>query len=309
MKASRQTVVLSVIFALAGCTLTQPHIRNNPLLPGGLGRSGQIMLSNQCRVEMIIPSRPLGEQTLNEVVWNVADAQSIDDEVRRGLEANGLRVGVITGKLPDALQQVLDAPPPNRVDPATVILPDGDNTLIDLGSAQAEVTLLVNREGSAAGKRYKDAKGHLRLAARREGDQAVVIRIMPEIHHGPVRQSWSTASGGGAFAPQQLVPHTGQTEETYRELAISLPLMPGQVAVVGALPERRGSLGHFLFTARQPNSDRLDQKLLLVRATRSDDGSGADRNTPPILPSGLLPFEPEVISDEVSEASSQSRIP
>lgn len=297
MQARRSLAVLGITFALVGCTLTQTQIRNTPLLPGGLGRSGQMILPNQCRLELIIPSRPLGDPSLNEVVWDVADAQSIDDEVRRGLDANGLRVGVITGKLPEAVQAVLDAPPPKRVDPATVILPDGDNTLVDLGPAQDEVALMVNRNGSTAGKRYKDAKGHLRLSVHREGDSAVVLRIVPEVHHGPVRQSWSTAPGGGAFAPAQLVPHTGQAEETFRELTVRLTLLPGQVAVVGTLPERRGSLGHFLFTAREANSDRLDQKLLLIRAGRSDSASPNDA---PILPSGLQPYEPEMTSEDIT---------
>lgn len=291
MKARRLSVVLGALFALVGCTLTQSSLRNPPMLPGGLGRTGQVIIPKQCRLEMIIPSRPLGDPALNEAIWDVADAQVVEDDTRRALEGNGLRVGVISGKLPEAVRDVLEAPPPNRVDPAIVYLPDGDNTLVDFGPAQEELTLLVNRDGSTGGKRYKDAKGHLRISARRDAENGVVLRIVPEVHHGPVRPSWSTAPGGGAYAPQQLVPHNGQAEESYRELAAEIRLLPGQVAAIGAVPERRGSLGHFLFTTREANSDRLKQMVLLVRASSTD----AKPDEGPVLPSGLQPYEPEIV--------------
>jgi hypothetical protein len=277
--------------ALVGCTLTQSHLRTDDLLPGGLGRTGQVIVPKQCALKMMIPARPLGDPALNAAVWNVADAQAIDDAARRALEANGLRVGVITGDLPAEVRGVLEAPPPNRIDPAIVIIPDGDNTLVDLGATKAELTLLLNRDGTIAGKPYKDAKGHIRLTAARAGDAAVTLRIVPELHHGPVRQGWGTAPGGGALAPQQLVPRTGQAEETFRELAATVTLHPGQVAVIGTLPDRQGSLGHFLFTAPEANSDRLTQKLLLVWATGSNSGTD---DAPLDLPAGLQPYEPDI---------------
>lgn len=291
MKARRPVAVLGVMFALVGCTLTQSDVRHDALLPAGLGRTGRVIVPRQCALKLMIPSRPLGDPALNEAVWRVADAQAIDDAARRALEANGLRLGVITGELPAEVRAVLDAPPPNRVDPAIIILPDGENTLVDLGANRPELTLLLNRDGATAGKPYKDAKGHIRLTAQRDGNGAVVLRIAPELHHGPIRQGWGTAPGGGSFAPQQLVPRTGQAEETFRELAATVVLRPGQVVALGAMPHHRGSLGHFLFTAEEANSDRLVQKLLLIWATPSEGGGDAT------TPTGLQPYEPDFPDD------------
>ena len=60
--------------------------------------------------------------------------------------------------------------------------------------------------------------------------------------------------------PMQFSLKDGQQEETFRELAAAFTLQPGQVAVIGHDPDRRGSLGAFLFTRPEPNSDRLTQQ-------------------------------------------------
>ena len=67
-----------------------------------------------------------------ESLWDLADDQAVDEEARRALGANGLRVGVVTGGLPAKVQEIFDAPPPRQVSPATVVLPDGDSTLVNL---------------------------------------------------------------------------------------------------------------------------------------------------------------------------------
>ncbi len=307
MKARRPVVVLGVMMTLVGCTLTQSDVRNDDLLPPlsrGLGRTGQVIVPKQVALKMMIAGRPVNESALGEAVWRVADSQAVDAQARRSLEANGLRVGVITGELPAEVRDVLEAPPPNRIDPAIVIIPDGESTLVDLGASRDVLNLLLSRDGSVAGKPYKTARGHVRVTAGREGETGVTLRIVPEMHHGPIRQSWGSVPGGGTYAPQQLVPRTGQAEETFRELAAGLTLKPGQVAVVGAESDRPGSLGHFLFTAPEANSDRLIQKVLFIWAMRSEGGDTASGTE--TVPVGLQPFDPEIPpsepeSDEASD--------
>lgn len=293
MKARLLAAVLALT-AWAGCTLTKNDLRPRAdgLLPG-LGDSGPRVVPKQCALKMVVLSRPAGDPALDEALWSLADSQSIGDEPRRLLEINGLRAGLITGELPAAVREILNAPPPRQVNPAMVILPDHDSTQVDLGAQRAELDLLLARPGGVAGKRYKDVHGFLRLAAWRAGEEGVSLRITPELHHGPVRQGWGPAPGAGAFTPQQIVMHNGQQEDTLRELASTLTVHAGQLAVIGCAPgAKSSSLGGFLFTSVEANSDRPLQKAVLIWASRSEDGSADDP-----IPPGLQPVDPPDLSD------------
>jgi hypothetical protein len=305
MKLRGPAVVGSALMLGAlGCTLTKSDLRKQadtwmPTLGRGeLGATGRLIVPKQCALRMALVARPPEDEAFQEALWKVADTQAIGDEARLALEANGLRVGVVTGDLPPEVRTVLTAPPPNKVDLSTVILPDGESTLIDPGAAADELNLLLNRGASVAGKRYQDAHGHLRLIVAREGETGVTVQVLPEIAHGPVRQGWSSASGGaGALAPQQLIMRNGQQEETFRDLAASLALGPNQVLVVAALPEKKGSLGHFLLVRTVPNSDRPLHQVFFLWASRSDEST-------PEGPPSLLPADDPPTADPPARRAS-----
>ena len=184
---------------------------------------------------------------------------------------------------------MLKAPPPRRVEPIQVIVPDGQHTMISLSDTNPQVSLLLNREGRVFGKDYKDASGWYRITATHEGETAVKLRFVPEIHHGPLQRAFAALPNAGTYAPQQFMQKDGQQEETLRELAVTLNLQPNQVAVIGCRPEANRSLGSFLFTQTEPNSDRLLQKVVLVWASRSNLGTAVDGTE---TPKGLVPVEP-----------------
>src|SRR5207249_919856 len=135
------------------------------------GPGGQLIAPKRCTLQVAILSRPVADAVLNETLWGVADVQVLAPEVRRTLESNGLRVGLIGGGLPAEVQALLDAPPPHKVDPLLIDLPDGDSTLVSLSSAAppAQASVLLNRDGKAVGKVYEEARGHLRLTASQDG--------------------------------------------------------------------------------------------------------------------------------------------
>lgn len=314
MFRTRQAVVVGLVTALVGCTLTQSELRKGAaLLPTMSTMTGQPIGPKQCALKMAIVDRPVGDAVLGASLWDLADDQAVDEGARQALAANGLRVGVVTGGLPAAVQAIFDEPPPRQISPATVVLPDGDSTLVNLETHRDELSLLMalQERSTVAGKRYSDVNGFLRLTAHQEGEDTVVLRIMPELHHGPVQQGWGVASGGGGSnAPQQYVVHNGQKEETFRELLAGLKLRPGQVAIISARTDRKGSLGHFLFTTAEANSDRLTQKTLFVWASRYDMESsripGVERALPPALEPVDPPEMPET-GEKVSETRSRRR--
>jgi hypothetical protein len=273
-----------------GCALSKSETRKETIFPKLGGGSGRVIEPKRCMLTVTIVAKPLRDKVVNEAVWSVADPQAIGPEIQRSLNANGIRLGVIEGTLPAALESVLHAPPPDQIDPVNFDLPDGSNTLIALGDSIPLASLLLTRDGRASGKDYKDANGWFRVTANQSGPTGVALRFVPEIHHGQVLRRYDTMqSSATSLNSMQFTVKDGQQEETLRELAATLTLQPSQTAVIGCDPDRPGSLGTFLFTRAEANSDRLTQKLVLVKASRSNMGVPGSQAT---VPSRLDPVDP-----------------
>jgi hypothetical protein len=267
----RTGVLAMALLAVMGCTLNKAELRRDHLL-ARLGGNGQLIEPKRCALQVAFLARPLHDPALAFSIWNAADEQVLAPEVRHALEVNGLRIGLITSSLPADVEAILNAPAPHKVERPQFFLPDGDNTLLTLSEPTPTVSLLLSSEGQAYGKDYQDASGWCRVTARQEGSAGVALRFVPEIHHGPIQRVFGAVPTGGTLAQQQFKIKDGQEEETFRDLAATLTLQPGQVAVLGCRRERQRSLGTFLFTQPELNSDRLLQKVLLVWASRTSQG-------------------------------------
>jgi hypothetical protein len=272
-------VVLGALSGLTGCNPRSSQLRPENLF-GRIGRqSGQLIEPRKCMLRVAILNRSIRDPAINEAVWKVADQQVIAPEARRALEVNGLRIGLITGELPPELESVFDAPPPHKVEPATFLLDDGEQTLISSSDAADQVSLLMNRDNRPLGKDYQTASGFFRVTATQDGTNGVALRFIPEIHHGPVQRSYQAIGSAASYAPQQFKINDGQQEETLRDLAANLIVEPGQVAVVGCCPEQERSLGTFLLTQAQSHGDPKRQKLILVWASRNLLGAIGEKGT------------------------------
>jgi hypothetical protein len=288
MSLKKISALVFSLMAVVGCSLNRPNEPRPSSVIDRVGGGGQIIEPKRCLLTVAILSRPLHDEAINSALWGVADEQGVAPAARRALQDNGLRLGLITGDLPVAVDAVFKAPPPHKVNPAKYLIADGQNTLIAVGMATPQVSLLLNDMDRTHGKDYTDASGYLRMTARFEGPTAVALRFVPEIHHGPIRNTFGAAPDAGVTSPHQFTMKNGQEEDTLRELAAGLTLQPDQIAVIGCLPDRPRSLGAFLFTQPEANSDRLLQKVVLVWAARNQTGTpdGADASPQ------LTPVEP-----------------
>ena len=285
-----KSAALALAVALAGCSLARQELPSDDSIPriGGGGIAGEHIVPPQCVLRIVIATRPVGDQVLGESVWRVADEQAVDADVRRVLQANGLRVGLTSGELPQDVLDVLAATRPRRAEDHTVVLPDGDPTLIDPSTpASSERSILLGLNGKLVGKDYQDAKGLVRVTASLAGEDGVALRIVPEVHHGPIQRGWDVTGGGTSMTPRQLITREGQKEDAFREMASTLVVKPGQVVVLGGLHEKRGSLGDFLFGEPEGHGDIPLGKVVFLWATRAAPEPSED---PPV---GLVPFEPE----------------
>jgi hypothetical protein len=286
--SSRMPVWVSILASTAaagllvvgGCALDKPENRPKQIAGRIGGHGGQIIEPRRCFIRVAILDRPFRDPAINEALWRVVDEQVIAPAEHKSLEANGLRVGRIIGELPREVETILkeERPQTPRVVPADMLIEDGDpKTLITIGPRVDQVSLLVNRDDRVSGRDYKDASGYLRLIPRHDGAHAVSLKVIPEIHHGPLQRTFPTLPTAAGLAPQELTIRDAQQEEPIRELAIDLLLEEGQVAVIGCRPDNLRSLGTFLFSQPAAENQERRQRLILIWASRNLPGIVAEK--------------------------------
>lgn len=311
-------VTLGLCCGLAGCLLNRAEPRRDASASGSsggpslgrIGVNGQVIQPKWVTLKIHILARQLHDPLVNSAVWGQADEQVVAPELRRDLAANGLRVGLLTGGIPAEVEAAINAPPPHKVTPVVVQLPDGERSPISLSDPTPTATVLMSQHGHATARDFKDASGWIRVTATQEGPTTVALRLVPEIHHGTVLRrydSLSINSAPNALNPMQFMVKDGQQEDAIRDLVATLSVHPGQVAVIGCDPDRRGNLGAFLFTQPEAKSDRLTQKVLLISASRTNLG---DPGSQPKTPASLVavdPFETAASSGEPSKDNEKEK--
>ncbi|WP_435022025.1 hypothetical protein TA3x_002690 [Tundrisphaera sp. TA3] len=273
------------MMALAGCSFIHPESRpkGDQVVPASYtGRSGKLVVPRFCKLDTAVVTRPLGHVAIEEAAWRAADEQGVPLGVRQALSANGLRIGVITGGLPPDLSEAFQSRPPQK--PTEWVhfdLPEGVQTPVtvrpkvdpDAASGSEVVTLLVNNQGKVEGKDYADASGLITLTADQKGTREVSLRIVPAVQHGPKRGGYAAVQNAGPFAQQEFTFKNEQQEDSRRDLAVTLDIQPGQYVVIGCRSGHERSLGSFLFTRTEANSDQVMQSILLIQAGRNNVGA------------------------------------
>jgi hypothetical protein len=285
--AALATALTAGCLALVGCALSQ-SLKQKPE-PTVLGGSGRLIAPRRCQLDVVILTRPQGDPILDDLVWRVADEQILDTELRHALQANGLRLGRVMGDLPAELESLLDTPPPDGPSKMMIQHPEGLSEQVDPAQAppRPELALLISRpDGKVVGESYRDARALVRLTGTYDDEDGVALRIVPEIHHGPNRSGFATMPTAGLPAVREFRITSGQAEKTFPDLAATLDLKPGQVAVLGLAPGRPGSLGEVLLCKPDGPSDRALQALVLIWAARAEPAGARparEGEPPPVL--------------------------
>jgi hypothetical protein len=268
------------LLIVVGCALDKDGVQPSKTYGRVGGHSGALLEPKRCLLKVAIISRPFGDPAINAAVWKAADEQIIPQKERRAWESNGLRVGRLTGELPLELEAVLnDKTAHLKVNPTNFIVVSGEPALIKISDAVEEASVLVNRDNVIYGRDRKDVSGYFRATAQHETANNISLRLVPEVHFGPIKRTFQAVQSAAPIAPQEFQINDGQEEDTFRDLATSMTLEPGQVAVLGCRPEQKRGLGALFFTQAVANSDQRMEKLILIWAARNMQGLGPnDRN-------------------------------
>jgi hypothetical protein len=217
---------------------------------------------------------PLDEDQRADALWQQVDEQCFDADLRRRLLANGLRAGLVSGTLPDELSDLLGLASEMPKDSSErVITPDSavprvtrrvvqvnrqGQRAIQASEVRPEATVLLSDNGQLHGKTYRQVEGRYDLRACSVPGQRVSVRLVPELHHGDLRNRYSGSDQGAML----IIP--SRERESFERLTIEAELAPGDLLVLGCLPQAESSLGGVLHTVS--TKGRRERKFILVRA-------------------------------------------
>jgi hypothetical protein len=279
-------VLRNIAFGIAlvvvvGCKLVdeQPKGRS-PLAPVASS-------PDQVTLEVFSAPAPLDDPRW-QTLWSEVDEQSLSPQLRLRLARNGMRVGVIGARMPDALASLLKVTDERVSEEDRIKVPlDGKPSVVMrlmqpspgkrqeliLTSVRDRLSLLRNRAGEVVGKTYAKAEGRLAMHVFPESGGEVRLELVPELHHGEPKTQTTPSDG-------MFILTTQRDKEVFSELKIEASLAPGEVLLLTSLEDCPGSIGHQLFV-RTEGETPLRTLWALRIAKAGGDRAFADWDTQP----------------------------
>ncbi|HZT83443.1 MAG TPA: hypothetical protein VFA26_24645 [Gemmataceae bacterium] len=204
--------------------------------------------------------RPAGDRTLNGGLWDVANEQAVGLERVGVLEDNGFRVGRLSGALPPEMLALFNDR--NCLNPRLRQLRAGNPVSLPLGPPLAQCGFRVRADGQESDVQFDGAECNLVVTPTLAPDGRVCLRFMPEVVHGPARLTFQAAADNSGFLLREQ-----RATETYPALGWEVTLAPAETLVIGARPDRAGTLGCRCFV--RDDERPATQRVLVIRAGRT----------------------------------------
>jgi hypothetical protein len=286
---------LSATVLAAGCRNVPERVGKSPLKPPRMSPDTVI-------VDVFFIRFPFGESEPNGPLWAEIDETPWPPTLRQKLAMNGFRVGLVAGQVPpiplSKLLELKDKPVATGPEQETGVTDLGEEPRVTqrhmplhcgqrgevfTSGPYEELAVLVCNHAGVEGETFQDARPVLGACASLEPDGRVRLKLVPELKYGPAKP---TLVG----QPGIMRLESNQAKRVFQEMTIETSLRPGQMVVLGSLPERRGSLGHHFFT--QKTNGRMEQKLLVIRLSQTQHDGLFD--APGVLPMEVLTEEKEI---------------
>ncbi len=260
------------LVVVAGCAQWDTPGRS-PLVPVK-------MFDDSVALEITFVRFPWGQVDLGDDLWREIDEQQIDRSTRLRLDAQGFRVGVLSGYLPDALARQLATTAlgsPGELETITEL--DHESAVssrhvqtrrgkrIDVVASSNYARLPVleySGDGALQGRDYRQAECHFALRALPQADGTVEIELLPEVHHGELRPRLTPRPEMG-----MVMFETSRQRQTFDPLRVVTSLAPGEILVLGTRTDQSGSLAAGFFGVSTDGEGPREQKLLLVRLAQT----------------------------------------
>ncbi|WP_144994257.1 hypothetical protein [Polystyrenella longa] len=228
-------------------------------------------------LEVVTVHRPVGDPLLGDQLWNEVDEMSalLDVEMRKSLEKNGIRVGVIGSTYPAALEEMLGLTTREKEAfgeeeygfskrPLTV-RSGGEAEIVCSLAKRIEGIRIPMLDGDEVRDFPENSHCKLRVIPKRSQDGWIKLQVLPEIHHGEraMRPTGSTTGWDQKFS-QKVLPIFSQRFE--------VELNVGEMVIITSDGDNPHSLGQHYFRSEQETGDM--QRIILIRLA-SMNKSGA----------------------------------
>jgi hypothetical protein len=216
---------------------------------------------------------PLDKERKADALWEHIDEQCFDADLRRRLLANGLRAGVVGASPPEDLADLLalqsDAPDSSntrvitgqsavpRVTRRVVQLNRREESSIQVSELRDEAQVLLSDDGRMGGSTFEQVQGVYSLQAEAVAGQRVNLRLTPELQHGEIKLRYAGSDQG------IMLKTPSREREVFEQLAMETELAPGELLVLGCLPDADASLGGVFHTASAAGQE--ERKLIVLR--------------------------------------------
>jgi hypothetical protein len=212
-------------------------------------------------MDVSIAEVPFGDRYANDELWNYADEQlqSIPPSLRKTLEENGLRIGLVSGRAPDGLNGMLTSKRTNR-EPMRSWRQSGNPATIALGPKPERCEFLLRSEGKSDLLVFEQALCQFQLLPTLEPEGKVRVQFTPQIEFQDPKK-WSRLNPLVALNVQGV-----RSTEPLPALRWETALAPNEFLVIGAHFDRPKSLGYRFLVSLDP--ERPVQRLIVLRAGR-----------------------------------------
>lgn len=285
-----QPLIALCLISTCGCALfttATPDLSqaSRPLTPKQVAEfEGLVPTRKIIRLQTSVVTASATDRRLRELVWAELDESGLmSPQDRRRLNQSGIRVGVSGGTTSWALKSLMQeqsAGSQNRLVShsksaadtgpnafgTSVAIPEGSRSMVELPIPGSSLVIPPGQiPAMKKGRDLRNARVIVELIPVEYGDGWVVIRFLPQIHHGNITTRYSmTASGERMPVRQQIQPLYEQQFE--------LKLHSGETVVIGHLAQDDWTVGRLLF-----QSERLasrTERLLALRLDRVEEVSG-----------------------------------
>lgn len=240
-------------------------------------KTHQVGLTNQLAPDTVTLQTALvrfdeAHQLDLQSTWAAADESTLDFELRKLLDANGIRVGVLRGELPKPLtEQIEQARQRQKTDISEQLGLSSDadvHSLTWVCKAGRRKELIVRREltkpllvttlqgASVVGKVYDKAVTVLGMTVYPQPDGKALIELTPEVQYGEPRNTIVS----GEFGMRQELK---RDSKVWKQFRIRTLLSNGEMLIISSTNPTK-ALGHAFFTT-ETNQQTEDQIAVLIR--------------------------------------------
>ncbi len=249
----RNAIACVVGFALfsGGCAKWKPDSRKTRTLHIPSGR----MSPDSVSLEVGVAQLSHAQKEDLELLWKQLDQQKSSLELRKRLDANGLRVAVVPSQIPPTLHELLKPQEinPGRLNefqlqmydkgllkPAKRLIQhqkiqnrDGESHELRVSSIHpAKSWVVYGKNGPSAGA-GESVLGIFEIKTFPNGDGSVRLTITPQIHHGKPRTQIGVVDRSFLFQQKQTI-------TSLDDVMIDLEIVPGETVLIGATPDFAG---------------------------------------------------------------------